>query len=96
MKKSLMDKLIDKIPVSDEIKAVIGENVDVTKDFTKAMISQALSQGDRIKDEIKEAATAEIISQIKKIEPAELLKNVLDDMEITVTLSFKKKKDKDA
>lgn len=90
MKKNLVDKLLDKVPLSNELKHVIGDNVD----FTRELVTQIYGQRDKIKEEVMNSISREVAKYLKKIDLKELAKEVLEEVDVNISISFKKKLNK--
>ncbi len=92
----IVDKFLEKVPFSNEIIDAVNKNFDLT--FTKQLAAeisnQLLQQGSKLKNEITNAVSEqirkEISEQINKTDKAELISQVLENVEITI--SFKPKK----
>ncbi|MCK5807858.1 hypothetical protein KAH37_02610 [bacterium] len=94
MVSKLINKIIEKVPVSQEIKNVIEENVDLTSSVANAVVSQMALSGSKLKQEIGAVVKEELQERLSSIDVKTLLQDVLEDMEMDITVSFKSK-DKD-
>ena len=92
----IVDKFLEKVPFSNEIIEAVNKNFDLT--FTKQLAAeisnQLLQQGSKLKNEITNAVSeqirTEIREQIDKTDKAELITQVLENIEINI--SFKPKR----
>lgn len=88
----IVDRLLDKVPFSHEIREAIKDNLDLT--FTRQLASEIVNQivghSDKLKKEIGSVISKEIQKELQKTDKSELLKKTMEDMEITI--SFKRKK----
>lgn len=91
----IVDRLLEKMPFSNEIIDVLNEHFDLT--FTKQLASeiagQLADQGGKLKNEIVAALAEnikkEVIGEISRIDKAELLAKTMENLEINI--SFKRK-----
>lgn len=91
MVKNLVNKILEKVPVSQEIKDVIEENVDLTSAVANAVVSQMALSGSKLKQEIGAVVKEELQERLNSLDVRTLLTDVLKDMEITVSFRSKKK-----
>lgn len=92
MKPRLMDKLLEKLPISDEMKETINSQVDFSKEMVTEVVSQALLHGDRLKKELREAISKEVRSVLQEIDHEKMVAKILDKYEMDVTIRFNKRK----
>jgi len=91
MARKFVNKILEKVPVSQELKDVIEENVDLTSSVANAVVSQMAISGSKLKQEITDVVKAEISERLSAVDARKLLQSVLEDMEITVSFRSKKK-----
>jgi len=91
MNGKIVDRILDKVPFSNEIREAIAENIDLkfTKQLAGEIIRQLAGQSDKLKKELYTKLSDEITKEMNKVDKKELLKSTLEEMEITV--SFKRK-----
>ena len=91
MNGKIVDKLLDKVPFSNEIRDAIAENFDLkfTKQLASEIIRQLAGHSDKLKKELFTKLSDEIGKELSKVDKKELLKSTLEEMEITI--SFKRK-----
>jgi hypothetical protein len=87
----IVDRLLDKVPFSNEIRDVLKDHIDLT--FTKQLaveiVNQISGQGDKLKKEISTVISKEIQKELNRMNKSEILQKALENLEITIT--FKKK-----
>ena len=91
MARKFVNKILEKVPVSQELKDVIEENVDLTSSVANAVVSQMAISGSKLKQEITDVVKAEISERLSAVDARKLLQSVLEDMEITVSFRSKTK-----
>lgn len=91
MKKKIVDTILDRIHISNELKETIGENYDLTKIVSKEIFNSLLGQGDKVKEEIKEILAKELRNYLSKIDTTAAIKNALENLEVDIKISFRKK-----
>jgi hypothetical protein len=91
MKKKIVETILDKMHISDELKETIEENYDLTKIVSKEIFNSILGQGDKVKDEIKEILAKELRNYLSKIDTAAAIRTALENMEVDIKVSFRKK-----
>ncbi|HOW51136.1 MAG TPA: hypothetical protein PLV42_03710 [bacterium] len=91
MRNRLVDKLLDRMPIPDELKGVIGDQIDLSSLLTREMASQLLDHGGKIKDEMKVILAKELAQFLDKIDVDKALTNALEDLELEVRISFRRK-----
>jgi len=91
MNGKIVDKILDRVPFSNEIREAIAENIDLkfTKQLAGEIIRQLTGQSDKLKKELYTKLSDEIAKEINKVDKKELLKSTLEEMEINI--SFKRK-----
>jgi len=91
MSGKIVNKLLDKVPFSNEIRDAVKDTIDLrfTKQLAGEIIDQLFMQGDKIKKDFSHLIAKEIQREISKTDKKELLKQTLEEMEITI--SFKRK-----
>jgi hypothetical protein len=91
MNGKIVDKILEKVPFSSEIRDAIAENIDLkfTKQLAGEIIRQLAGQSDKLKKELYTKLTDEITKEMNKVDKKELLKSTLEEMEINI--SFKRK-----
>lgn len=92
MNGKIVDRLLEKVPFSHEIREAIKDNLDLTftRQLASEIVNQIIGQSDKLKKEIGTVISKEIQKEIQKIDKSELLKKTLEDIEVTI--SFKRKK----
>lgn len=87
----IVDRLLDKVPFSNEIRDVLKDHIDLT--FTKQLaveiVNQISGQGDKLKKDISTVISKEIQKELNRMNKSEILQKALENLEITIT--FKKK-----
>ena len=87
----IVDRLLDKVPFSNEIRDVLKDHIDLT--FTKQLaveiVNQISGQGDKLKKDISTVISKEIQKELSRMNKSEILHKALENLEITIT--FKKK-----
>jgi len=87
----IVDRLLDKVPFSNEIRDVLKDHIDLT--FTKQLaveiVNQISGQGDKLKKEISTVISKEMQKELNRMNKSEILQKALENLEITIT--FKKK-----
>ena len=91
MTPKIVDRILDKVPISKELKDTIEENVDLTKALSKELYTNLLGQGDKIKEEATTIIAREIKEFLSKIDTEEILRKTLEEMEVDIKVTFKKK-----
>lgn len=91
MNGKIVDKILEKVPFSNEIRDAISENIDLkfTKQLAGEIIRQFAGQSDKLKKELYTKLSDEVVKEINKVDKKELLKSTLEEMEISI--SFKRK-----
>lgn len=87
----IVNKILNKVPFSNEIVDVLKEHIDLdfTKQLAAEIVRQMSKQGGKLKKEIAGILSAEIEKEINKIDKSKILQEALEGLEITV--SFRKK-----
>ncbi|MGI6393355.1 MAG: hypothetical protein ACOX2F_01260 [bacterium] len=87
----IVNKILNKVPFSNEIVDALKEHVDLdfTKQLAAEIVRQMSKQGGKLKKEIAGILSAEIEKEINKIDKSKILQEALEGLEITI--SFKKK-----
>lgn len=93
MSGKIVDRLLDKVPFSNEIREAIKDNLDLTftKQLASEIVHQITGQSDKLKKEIVAGISNEIQRELSKVDKPELLAKTLENLEITI--SFKRKSD---
>ena len=91
MKNRLVDKLLERMPIPDELKGIIGDQIDLSSLITREMASQLLDHGGKIKDEMKVILARELAIFLEKIDVDKALSNALENLELEVRVSFRRK-----
>lgn len=91
MSGKIVERLLDKVPFSNEIREAIKENLDLTftKQLASEIVHQISGQSDKLKKEIVAGISNEIQRELSRIDKPELLAKTLENLEITI--SFKRK-----
>ncbi len=91
MSGKIVNKLLDKVPFSSEIRDAVKDTIDLrfTKQLAGEIIDQCFTQGDKIKKDFVNLIAKEIQKELGRTDKKELLKQTLEEMEITI--SFKRK-----
>jgi ribosome maturation factor RimP len=91
MNGKIVDRILEKVPFSSEIREAIAENLDLTftKQLASEIVRQFADQSGRLKKEFFSKLSEEVGKELDKIDKKELLKSTLEEMEITI--SFKRK-----
>lgn len=91
MSGKIVDRLLDKVPFSNEIREAIKDNLDLTftKQLASEIVHQITGQSDKLKKEIVAGISNEIQRELSKVDKPELLAKTLENLEITI--SFKRK-----
>lgn len=91
MSGKIVDRLLDKVPFSNELREAIKETIDLrfTRQLAGEIADQLFMQGDKIKKDFTNRIAKEIQKEIGKTDKKELLKQTLEEMEVTIT--FKRK-----
>lgn len=91
MNGKIVDKILEKVPFSNEIRDAISENIDLkfTKQLAGEIIRQLAGQSDKLKKELYRKLSDEVVKEMNKVDKKELLKSTLEEMEISI--SFKRK-----
>jgi len=91
MSGKIVERLLDKVPFSNEIREAIKENLDLTftKQLASEIVHQISGQSDKLKKEIVAGISNEIQRELSRIDKPELLTKTLENLEITI--SFKRK-----
>jgi len=91
MSGKIVERLLDKVPFSNEIREAIKENLDLTftKQLASEIVHQISGQSDKLKKEIAAGISNEIQRELSRIDKPELLTKTLENLEITI--SFKRK-----
>ncbi|HNW82594.1 MAG TPA: hypothetical protein PKG52_06835 [bacterium] len=91
MSGKIVERLLDKVPFSNEIREAIKENLDLTftKQLASEIVHQISGQSDKLKKEIAAGISNEIQRELSRIDKPELLAKTLENLEITI--SFKRK-----
>jgi len=87
----IVDRLLDKVPFSNEIMDVLKDHIDLkfTKQLAIEIVHQVSGQGDKLKKEIASIISKEIQKEFNRVDKSEILQKALEGLEITI--SFKKK-----
>ncbi len=91
MRNRLVDKLLDRMPIPDELKGAIGDQFDLSSIVTREVVSQMLEHGGKIKDEMKIILAKELAQFLEKVDVDRALTNALEDLELEVRISFRRK-----
>ena len=91
MSGKIVDRLLEKVPFSNEIREAIKENLDLTftKQLASEIVSQIAGQSDRLKKELAGIVSGELQKELSRFVKPELLAKTLENLEITI--SFKRK-----
>lgn len=91
MSGKIVDRLLEKVPFSNEIREAIKDNLDLTftKQLASEIVHQISGQSDKLKKEIVAGISNEIQRELSKVDKPELLAKTLENLEITI--SFKRK-----
>lgn len=91
MSGKIVDKLLEKVPFSNEIREAIKENLDLTftKQLASEIVHQVAGQSDKLKKELATMISNEVQKELSRIDKPELLAKTLENLEITI--SFKRK-----
>ncbi len=91
MNGKIVEKILDRVPFSNEIRDAIAENFDLkfTKQLAGEIVRQLADQSGKLKKEFFSKLSDEVGKELSKIDKKELLKSTLEEMEITI--SFKRK-----
>ncbi len=92
MKNNIVDKLLSKLPISEEIRDTIRDNVDLTQIISREVVGQIMGQGDKLKEELKGVLARELGDYLRGLAVEKILKNTLEDMEVEVKVTFKRKR----
>lgn len=91
MRNRLVEKLLDRMPIPDELKGVIGDQFDLSTLVTREVVAQMLEHGGKIKDEMKIILAKELAQFLEKIDVDKALTNALENLELEVRIGFHRK-----
>jgi hypothetical protein len=91
MKNRLVERLLDRMPIPDELKGAIGDQFDLSSLVTREVVSQMLEQGGKIKDEMKVILAKELAQFLEKVDVDKALTSALENLELEVRISFRRK-----
>lgn len=91
MSGKIVDRLLEKVPFSNEIFEAIKENIDLTftKQLASEIVHQITGQSDKLKKEFATIVSKEIQKELNRMDKSDVLAKTLENLEITI--SFKRK-----
>lgn len=92
MKNRLVEKLIERAPIPDELKEIISDQIDLSSLIAHAVAAQIAQQGEKLKGETKAILSRELAKFLDRIDIEKALTSVLENLEIEVRIGFRRRK----
>ncbi|HNT26764.1 MAG TPA: hypothetical protein PKH10_01175 [bacterium] len=91
MKTRLVGKLLDRMPIPDELKDIIGDQLDLSAIISREVATQLLEHGGKMKQEAKAILARELAGFLEKVDVDKALTNALENLELEIRISFRRK-----
>ncbi|HSA33460.1 MAG TPA: hypothetical protein P5077_07020 [bacterium] len=96
MKNRLVGKLLDRMPIPDELRDIIGDQLDLSAIISREVATQLLEHGGRMKQEAKAILARELAGFLEKIDVDKALTSALENLELDIRIGFRRRKPEQA
>lgn len=92
-RKTIVEKFLEKTPLSEEIRYLLEDNSELPRQISKDIYAQIMSGSGKLKSEITEMMARKFEAHLRSYDMKEILKEVLEEYDLSVNISFSRKKD---
>ncbi|MFO7735181.1 MAG: hypothetical protein R6W70_03075 [bacterium] len=92
-RKTIVEKFLEKAPLSQELRYLLEDNSELPKQISKDIYAQIMSGSGKLKSEVSEMMARKFEEHLRSYDIKELIKEVLENYDLNVNISFSRKKD---
>ncbi len=91
MKNRLVETLLDKAPISNELKEILVDQLDLSALITREIAAQIVQHGGRLKDEVKVIFARELAKFLEKVDVEKAVVSALENLELEIRVGFRRR-----